>query len=169
MVCQEFAEPIHPFDDFVMYCYLIISNGVVVDEFGNGCLQKLELGSKVYKLVSDYCDGSYGGISLCCSGCSEFFEVQCNVFIIEFLFTLIEAIVNVFKLSIYVRDNVRTDGCMNSKFVPIQFKDTRPGDESVINFFLLDLLRNDIVFKGLEGLREVAVGILVWVVCVRRF
>ena len=36
LICQEFSELIHPFDDFVMCRYLIVCNGVVVDEFDNG-------------------------------------------------------------------------------------------------------------------------------------
>ena len=43
------------------------------------------------------------------------------MFCIEFVFTFIELLVDMCKLSIDTRDDVYTDGFVNGEFAPIQF------------------------------------------------
>ena len=59
-------------------------------------------------------------------------EVRCDVFLIGFVFTCIEFLVEMCKISMYACYDMSTDGFVNGEFVSIQFNKPRLGDKSVI-------------------------------------
>ena len=95
------------------------------------------------------------------SWCRYGFLSIMRMFLVEFVFTVVESFVNVCTLSINTLNDMLTDCVVNCEFVSVQCNKTRPCAEIVIVFFLLDVQRNDFIFHGIEGLIEDTMGVLV--------